>query len=222
MRPDRGEGAADAATLRARLRHVRWIGGGSGAGKSTIARRLADKYGWQLYSTDDAMADHSRRTTAEDAPFLHRFIAMDMDERWVDRTPDTMLETFHWFRGEGFGLIVEDLLRLPGEPGVVVEGFRLLPHLVRPLLAEPDHAVWLLPTPEFRRAAILGREAPGEGFIRRTRDPEKAGRNLAERDGMFTDRIREETERLGLRTVEVGTTMTEDDLAERVTGTFGL
>jgi predicted ATPase len=31
---------ADAAELRARLRRVYWIGGGSGAGKSTIARRL--------------------------------------------------------------------------------------------------------------------------------------------------------------------------------------
>ena len=41
---------------------------------------------------------------------------MDMDERWVNRSPGTMLETFHWFRGEGFGLIVEDLLRLPAEP----------------------------------------------------------------------------------------------------------
>ncbi len=41
---------------------------------------------------------------------------MDMDERWVHRNPETMLETFHWFRGEGFGLIVEDLLRLPDGP----------------------------------------------------------------------------------------------------------
>jgi hypothetical protein len=55
---------------------------------------------------------------------------MSMDERWVNRSPETMLETFHWFRGEGFGPIVEDLLALPAEPGVVAEGFRLLPHLV--------------------------------------------------------------------------------------------
>jgi hypothetical protein len=74
-----------------------------------------------------------------------------------DRSPETMLETFHWFRGEGFGLIVEDLLRLPTEPGVIVEGFRLLPCLVKPLLAVPGHAVWLLPTPGFRRAAFESR-----------------------------------------------------------------
>src|SRR5258708_24956576 len=134
------------AALRARLRHVYWIGGGSGAGKSTIARRLADQYGWHLYATDDVMGDHGRRTTPDDAPFLHRFMAMDMDERWVNRSPETMLETFHWFRGEGFGFIVEDLLRLPPDPCVIVEGFRLLPRLVKPLLAMPSHAAWLLPT----------------------------------------------------------------------------
>src|SRR5947209_17078709 len=102
------------------------------------------------------MADHGRRSTPADSPFLAEFAAMDMDERWVQRSPKTMLETFHWFRGEGFGLIVEDLLRLLGQTNVIAEGFRLLPHLVKPL-AEPGHAVWLLPTPEFRQAAFDSR-----------------------------------------------------------------
>jgi 2-phosphoglycerate kinase len=44
--------------LRARLRHVYWIGGGSGAGKSTIARRVAGRHGLRVYATDDAMRDH--------------------------------------------------------------------------------------------------------------------------------------------------------------------
>ncbi|GGM16626.1 hypothetical protein GCM10010129_71050 [Streptomyces fumigatiscleroticus] len=222
MRPGQFEEVADLAELPARLRHVYWIGGGSGAGKSTIARRLAGRYGWRLYATDDVMREHAGRTTPEEAPFLHEFIAMDMDERWVNRSPRVMLETFHWFRGEGFGLIVEDLLRLPRRPCVVVEGFRLLPHLVKPLLAAPEHAVWLLPTPDFRRAAIRSRAVPGGDFTGKTSDPAKAGRNLAERDRMFTARLQEETGRLRLRTVQVDTTMTEDDLAERVTTAFRL
>jgi hypothetical protein len=204
------------------LRHVYWIGGGSGAGKSTIARRLAERYGWRFYGTDEAMADHARRTTPEEAPFLHEFIAMDMDERWVSRSPEVMLETFHWFRGEGFGLIVEDLLRLPRDRCVLVEGFRLLPHLVKPLLAEVRHAVWLLPTPEFRQSAISSRATPGVGFVWKTSDPERAGRNIAARDRMFVKRLREETARLELRAIEVETGMTEDDLARRVTDAFGL
>ncbi|MHC3470735.1 hypothetical protein ACYF6T_18705 [Streptomyces sp. 7R007] len=199
-----------------------WVGGGSGAGKSTIARRLADRFGWRLYATDDVMPDHAGRTTPEQAPFLHQFMAMDMDERWVNRSPHTMLETFHWYRGEGFDLIVEDLLRLPREPCVIVEGFRLLPHLVRPLLAVPEHAVWLLPTPDFRQAAIESRSLPGDGFVGRTSDPAKARRNMAERDRMFTQRLQREAERLRLRTIQVDTTINEDDLEEQVTAAFGL
>src|ERR1700719_422520 len=93
-----------------RLRHVYWLGGGSGAGKSTVARRLAASRGMRLYSTDDAMADHANRCKPEDCPLLTAFKAMDMDERWLNRPAETMLETFHWFRGEAFELIIEDLL----------------------------------------------------------------------------------------------------------------
>ncbi|MFF7167397.1 hypothetical protein ACFZBP_39515 [Streptomyces sp. NPDC008086] len=214
------EEVSDAAALPARLRHVHWIGGGSGAGKSTIARRLAERNGWRLYATDDVMGDHARRTTPQEAPFLHRFMAMDMDERWVNRPPQAMLDTFHWYRGEGFYLIVEDLLRLPQETPIVAEGFRLLPHLVKPLLAAPTHAVWLLPTPEFRQHAFRSRAATGEDFVRNTSDPAKAARNLIERDQMFTSRLRTETRRLQLPAVQVEITITEDELAERVTTLF--
>jgi hypothetical protein len=206
--------------LRERLRHVYWVGGGSGAGKSTIARRLVGRHGLRLYATDGVMADHASRSTPADSPFLSEFAVMDMDERWVSRSPEAMLETFHWFRGEGFGLIVDDLLRLPARPAVIAEGFRLLPHLVGPLLAVPGHAVWLLPTPDFRRAAFSSRGSLWE-IARKTSDPGRALRNLLERDRMFTERLCGEAERLGLPVIEVDTTMTEDDLAERVTEALG-
>lgn len=213
---------ADAEALQEQLRHVYWIGGGSGAGKSTIARRIAAEHGLQPYATDDVMADHAKRSTPEDCPLLHKFMAMDMDERWVNRSPKDMLETFHWFRGEGFSMIIEDILRLPREPGVIADGFRLLPHLVKPLLAVRSHAVWLLPTAEFRQAVIDSRGGAQWGFIAKTGDPERALRNLLERDAMFTHHLHEETQRLGLNTIEVDPTMTVDELAGRVAEAFGL
>lgn len=215
-----GEEGEEAAT-RARLRHIHWIGGGSGAGKTTIARRIAAEHGFGVYSTDDAMADHARRISMADAPYLSRFAAMDMDERWVARTPRTMLETFPWFRGEGFGLIVEDLLRTGGGTGLVVEGFRLLPRLVEPLLTDGRRAVWLLPTPGFRRAAFDGRTG-GWDVPRTLSDRRRARRNLFERDRMFTDRLRAEAARLALPVIELDTAMREDETAEAVSRTFGL
>jgi len=216
-----GETSERASALRERLRHVYWVGGGSGAGKSTIARCLAARHGLRLYVTDDVMADHARRSTPADSPFLREFAAMDMDERWVSRSPEVMLETFHWFRGEGFGLIIDDLLRLPVQPGVLAEGFRLLPHLVRPLLAEPGRAVWLIPTPAFRRAAFESRGSLWE-IARKTSDPGRALRNLLDRDRMFTERLAAEARRLGLGVVEVDVAVSADELAKRVAGALGL
>jgi 2-phosphoglycerate kinase len=206
----------------AQLQHVYWIGGGSCAGKSTIARRLAAENGLQLYATDDVMADHAGRSTPANCPLLHEFMAMDMDQRWLNRSPAEMLETFHWFRGEGFSMIVEDVLRLPGKPAVIVEGFRLLPHLVKPLLAVRNQAVWLVPAPEFRQAVVDSRGGPRWEFLGKTSDPERAYRNLLQRDAMFTQRLYEEARRLELNTIEVDGTMTVDGLAEHVAERLGL
>jgi len=222
MSPHSSEHATKTAALRERLRHVYWIGGGSGAGKSTIARRIADQHGLRVYATDEVMADHARRSTHEDSPLLRRFMDMDMDARWVNRPPNVMLETFHWFQGEGFFMIIEDLLRLPREPGVIVEGFRLLPRLVKPLLSIPTRAVWLLPTADFRQAVFDSRGGSSWEFLAKTTDPERALRNLLERDRMFTDILREQTAALGLAAVEIDAAMAEHDVAARVTEVFGL
>jgi len=182
---------------------------------------VAERHGLRLYATDDVMSDHARRSTPDECPLLAAFAAMDMDERWLNRSPQTMLETFHWFRGEGFHFIIEDLLRLPTRPGVIVEGFRLLPRLVKPLLADPGHAVWLLPTPEFRRAAFESRGTLWE-ISRKTSDPERALANLLERDRMFTEHLRQEARDLALRVIAVDTTLAETELAEQVTEALGL
>jgi hypothetical protein len=212
----------DPAALREHLRHVYWTGGGSGAGKSSVARRLAAEHDLRLYSTDEAMAEHSRRSTPEDCPRLREFMAMDMNERWLNRSPTAMLETFHWFRGEGFSMITDDLLHLPANRKVIVEGFRLLPRLVKPLLSNARQAVWLLPTPEFREAAIQQRGGGASGFLAKTSNPQKALRNLLERDRMFTDRLTKEVEGLELPAFAVHTGMSEEDSASLVEKLFGL
>lgn len=203
-----------------RLRHVYWLGGGSGGGKSTVARHLATRYGFGVYDTDAAMSDHARRSTPTDSPYLHEFMAMDMDQRWLLRSPDTMLETFHWFRGEGFDRIIDDLTDLPDDRPVIAEGFRLLPRLVAPVLTDPAHAVWLLPTPGFRETAFDRRGTTWQ-IAGRTSRPDAARRNLLERERLFTERLAVEVRELGLPAIVVDGTTTEADLTDRVATALG-
>ena len=198
-----------------RLRHIRWLGGGSGAGKSTIARQLAEKYGFRLYHCDDTQAAHTARSNSIDHPMLQAFIAMTMDERWVKRTPEEMYRTFHGFHGEGFGLILEDLLSLPDDLPVLVEGYKLLPRLVAPVLSRPDQAVWLIPTPEWRRTAFDLRGSLWSIAVR-TSDPKTALANLLARDALFTEEVARQTATLQLTCIQVNGSAGVDELATRV------
>ncbi len=119
-------------------------------------------------------------------------------------------------------MIIDDLLGMPADVPVIVEGFRLLPHLVKPILSASSHAIWLLPSPEFREAAIERRGGCTSGFLAKTSNPKRALRNLLERDRMFTDRLRSEVQRLELRAIEVSTAMNERESANLVAQIFGL
>ncbi len=198
-----------------RLRHIRWIGGGTGAGKSTIARRLSEMYGFRLYHCDDMQSAHTARSNPTDHPMLHAFIAMTMDERWVKRTPKEMLHTFHGFHGEGFGLILEDLLDLPTDVPVLVEGYKLLPRLVAPLLSRPDQAVWLIPTPSFRRTAFESRGSLWS-IAERTSDPEAALANFLARDALYTEEVKRQALALQFTIIAVNGKASVDELAKCV------
>lgn len=102
---------------------------------------------------------------------------------------------------------------------MVAECFRLLPRLVKPLLAERGHAVWLLPTPAFRRTVL---ERRGWPIPRKTSDPVLARCNLLERAQMFTDHLFEEAKHLELSAIEIDTTLNEDEVARQVMHAFRL
>ena len=172
------------------LEHVRWVAAGR-RWQDDPLRMLAERFACRLYSSDETMRDHSARLDPAAAPLLDAFLRSDADERWVQRDPVTMARTFHWFQGEGFDLIVEDLRRIPNDRLVLAEGFRLLPRLVQPHLSDRRHAAWLVPTPQFRRAAFRRRRGP-EAFWSATSDPKRALANLLERDRMFTDALADE------------------------------
>jgi hypothetical protein len=185
-----------------------------------VARRLAAGHGLRLYHTEP-FSRYVDRAESAATPLLQEFMSMDMDERWVNRPPEVMLETFHGFRGEGFDLVLNDLLALPPDPPVLAEGFSLLPRLVAPLLSRPRQAVWLLPTPEFRRAAFESRGSTWT-IPNKTSDPPRALANLLARDQLFTEELRAQARAAQLQTVEVDGSMSVGESVARVGEALGL
>ena len=199
------------------LSDVRWIGGGSGAGKSTVAALLGARHGVPVVSTDLSLRDHA--AAAAGTASVDAFVGMSMDERWVRRDPEAMLATFPWFRGAGFDLLLD---ALPSQRPLLVEGFRLLPHLVAPLLGPERRAVWLLPTPAVRERAFASRAEEGRAFWERTSDPARALANVLERDRLFTQRLRRECAVLDLPVIEVDGGLDAEEVADRTAAVLGL
>ena len=196
------------------LDHVRWLGGATGAGKSTVATRLVERYGLAAWSADVAIDAHAVNP-GPDVPLLASFLASSPDERWLGRPSSTMLRTFPWFAGERFDRIVADLARLPATPPILAEGFRLLPRLVQPLMDHPWQGVWLTTTSERRRDVFTSRPVE-EQFWRRTSDPAAALELLLERDAQFADQVVREAESRGLVAVVVDGRRAIDEVADDV------
>lgn len=204
-----------------KLANIYWLGGGSGSGKTTLAQNIKSKYNVNIYDTDAAMMKHVERSSASNCTLLHKFLKMSLDERWVLREPQQMFESFHWYQGEGFQFIIDDLLAMPADKPILVEGFRLLPELVYPHLQETHKAVWLLPTPHFRKKAFEQRNML-QDFPSKTSNPNMAMKNLLQRDGIFTNWLEEQVTKYKLRSVTVDENTTQNILLAQVADLFNL
>ena len=201
------------------LSHVVWIGGGTGAGKSSIAIALAERHGLERYNYDwHDSRSHSERTRADRHPPRAAFLAMSMDERWVSRTPEAMARAEVTEFAERFEMVLEDLAALDA-PRVVAEGFGLLPELVAPHLLDRRHAVFLVPTPAVRERNYALRGWVG---IEGTSDHARASRNKLERDALLTEQVRRAARSLDLVTVALDGSQTLDEVVAVVEQHFQL
>ncbi|MGP3962775.1 hypothetical protein ACTWPT_42960 [Nonomuraea sp. 3N208] len=144
----------DSADFIRRLAHVRWIAGGTGAGKSTLSRALAERYDVFVYDGDLAEHRYIQRRTPQRQPYLCALLQTPLEHRWTGRTPEEIFQAMPSLHGETFGFVIEDLLTLPIDRPVLVDDFRTLPAHVAPWLTWREQAVFLLPTPEFRRHTL--------------------------------------------------------------------
>lgn len=203
------------------LGHVLWIGGPPDCGKTTIADRLAERHGLQVYHFDRHEMEHFGRVDPARHPALYAAHPdrMTTEARWLGSPPEAMARETIACWTERFGMALDDLRAMPPAPPIVAEGPGLFPDCVRPFIADRRQAIWLVPSDEFKRASVLRRGKPGARH--ETSDPERAQRNLIARDLAMGAYVRERAAALDLTQVEVDGSRDLDAVTALVEQHFG-
>ncbi|NKC10703.1 MAG: hypothetical protein GKR94_00410 [Gammaproteobacteria bacterium] len=195
------------------LRHVWWLGGGSCAGKTSVARRLASECGVHTYHCDEHFEAHCQRVDKHRHPYFFHIKDLRPEELWMRPVPVQVAE-LTGFYDEEFDMVVDDLLALGSARPVLVEGAGLRPARVAPLLTRAGQALWLTATDEFRRRTYPDRGPFVAELLGQCSDPDKARDHWMRRDALRAAALERELRDLELPHLVVDGTL---DLLQTVT-----
>lgn len=168
-----------------------WIGGGQGAGKSTLAWFLSRANDLPLHRIDLWTYDHQARMPAGDS----------LDEQ-LARGPGAAADAFEAHSRLRLALVLDDLAeRGLGKVPAIVEGPQLMPGFAARL--PQGWGVWLLPDPGRTRTAREERSANEETLKNRPATGRSRASLISERDTILTSRIRESALLAGRPVIEV-------------------
>jgi adenylate kinase family enzyme len=219
--PERKQFMLDQSQIAQELSHVMWIAGSPCSGKSTISHTITRIYVFLDYHVDALARNHMARRIATGDAEATAFMKMNMDQRWIERSVETLVqETIEsWTRD--FRLVIEDLLAMPKECLIVAEG-NFFPVCIAPYLSRPHQAIWLTATDAFcerarrqKRAALIERQKR-HGVYNEGSDAEKHLRNIIDRDCQLARYVKQQAEELHLPHYEVDGSRSLEEMTELV------
>ena len=163
------------------------ICGSSGSGKTTVGRRLAERFGISLLLADDVRMAIQAVTTAQEQPSLHTFTvaqspAMDSPESVLAGLV-TVAEALE----PALRMIMAHHLVVEGVGAIILEGDGLLPRLANP--------AYLKGQPEFTNVNVEGRV---KGVVLFEAEREVVRRNMETRGRGFQNAPLSEQDALSL------------------------
>jgi len=168
-----------------------WVGGGQGAGKTTLSWHLSRANDLPLHRVDLWAYDHQARLPAGDS--------LDEQLAWGPEAAADAFESASRLRLE---LVLDDILaRDLGKVPAIVEGPQLMPGLAGQL--PPGCGVWLVPDPARTRLVREDRLAQEETLADRPAAGRTRLRRILQRDALVARRIRASAAVSGWPLIEV-------------------
>lgn len=196
------------------LRHIFWLGGSACAGKTSVARRLAEGFGLRLYHCDRHFETHRQRADPRRHIRFRKLMDLAPEELLAPPAARQVADLEGFYEDE-LEMVIEDLSALPPGPPVLAEGAGLLPEALAARISL-DRALWLISTPELRHRLHPRRGQWVDGPLSQCRDPQRALRRWLARDDGFAERIATAARRVGGRVLLANGLLSVEQTAEKV------
>ncbi len=200
------------------LENVFWLGGSPCAGKSSIADILAHRLNFDLYRVDEKFDIHLESLDRKNHANLSNWRDSDWNQRWMQPAQNLLQNIMGCYR-EHFSFILNDILLMPREKPLLVEGAALLPQCVAPLLPASNYAIWLIPGFDFQQKHYSKR-AWVRPIVEQCNNPEDAFQNWMRREADFSVWLEKEVESMKLNYLKIDGKHTIEENSAAVEASF--
>ncbi len=197
-------------------RHLRWLIGGSGSGKSTISRAIGARTGIPAYDMDEAVFGRFRFDPVRH-PATTAWFTADNPLHWMLSQPWPAFDAlYRAANAEYLDLLADDLAGRPDEP-LLIDGGITHPSVLTQVI--PASRILCLERDEARRAGEWD-TAPGRRPMRdeilALPDGAVLWRRFQEYDRQMTETLSRESRECGIQIVRWGENDTVEVVSDRV------
>ncbi|HPJ90245.1 MAG TPA: hypothetical protein PLO84_14100, partial [Thermotogota bacterium] len=198
--------------IKALINRTYFIGGSPCSGKSTVSELLSQEYLLHYYKVDDHDSEHLKRIIPEKHPLLCKWQNPNWNELWMRPVEIQVGEEFQIYR-ERFEMIMDDLLSLPEDHGIIVEGAALIPDLMQEYKVPTDRLIYMIPTKDFQVKKYSEREFI-KYILAECNEPDTAFKNWMERDHQFGQIVTAQAKVYGYKILSIdGSTSIENTIS---------
>lgn len=200
--------------------NIYYIGGSPCSGKSTLAKRLADRYGMRYYCLDDHLDEFMDLGARKGDDYLKKAYKMQGDELWM-RDISVMAEESLEIHRRIYKFCLRDIRRLASGSDVIVEGAGFLPELLKADGIAADRAVFLVSTGNFQRQRYEGMNFINYALALCS-DRDAAFNNWMDRDSKVGFFIKKQAEENEYTVFAIDNSSSEDIMHTYLEKAFGL
>lgn len=149
--------------LKAYLKNVYFVNGTAYAGKSTLCKRLAEKYNMILCGENYKFGDFLALTNAKTHPNMHYFNTMESWEAFIDRSKEDYQAWIDGVSLETAPFEILELIHLSKDKRVIVD--TNIPHELLKEVSDYDHVLYMVATQEIAMNEFFNRDDKDKQFL---------------------------------------------------------